>query len=104
GDLPGAAVATAGIFLPSFIFVVLLAKIIWRLRASARMGAFLDAVNVSSVGLMAAVTFTLVENTLLEWRSWVLAALAAVLLSVFKLSPLWLIPASSIAGWLLFQF
>jgi chromate transport protein ChrA len=53
---------------------------------------------------MAAVTFTLVENTLLEWRSWVLAVLAAVLLSVFKLSPLWLIPASSIAGWLLFQF
>ncbi len=104
GELPGAAVATAGIFLPSFIFVVLLAKIIWRLRASARMGAFLDAVNVSSVGLMVAVTFTLVENTLLEWQSWVLAALSAVLLSVFKLSPLWLIPASSIAGWLLFQF
>ena len=104
GELPGAAVATAGIFQPSFIFVVLLAKNIWRLRASARMGAFLDAVNVSSVGLMAAVPFTLVENTLLEWRSWVLAVLAAVLLSLFKLSPLWLIPASSIAGWLLFQF
>lgn len=102
GDLPGAAVATAGIFLPSFIFVVLLAKIIWRLRASARLGAFLDAVNVSSVGLMAAVTFTLVEKTLLEWQNWVLAGLAAVLLSVFKLSPLWLIPSSCAAGWLLF--
>ena len=102
GDLPGAAVATAGIFLPSFIFVVLLAKIIWRLRASARLGAFLDAVNVSSVGLMAAVTFTLLQNTMLQWQNWVLAVLAAVLLSVFKLSPLWLIPASSAAGWLLF--
>ena len=101
--IPGAAIASAGIFLPSFIFVVLLAKILWRLRASQRMGAFLDAVNVSSVGLMAAVTLTLAQNTLTEWQSVALSGLAAILLAVFKLSPLWLIPASSIAGWLLFQ-
>jgi len=101
--IPGAAVASVGIFLPSFIFVVLLAKILWRLRASPRMGAFLDAVNVSSVGLMAAVTITLVQSTLVQWQSWVLAVLATVLLLAFKWSPLWLIPASSITGWLLFQ-
>lgn len=101
--VPGAAIASAGIFLPSFIFVVLLAKILWRLRASQRMGNFLDAVNASSVGLMAAVTVTLAQNTLFQWQSAVLAALAMVLLVVLKWSPLWLIPASSVAGWLLFQ-
>ena len=101
--VPGAAIASAGIFLPSFIFVVLLAKILWRLRASQRMGNFLDAVNASSVGLMAAVTVTLAQNTLFQWQSAVLAALAMVLLVVIKWSPLWLIPASSVAGWLLFQ-
>ena len=102
--VPGAAIASAGIFLPSFIFVVLLAKILWRLRASQRMGNFLDAVNASSVGLMAAVTVTLAQNTLFQWQSAVLAALAMVLLVVLKWSPLWLIPSSSVAGWLLFQF
>ena len=101
--VPGAAIASAGIFLPSFIFVVLLAKILWRLRASQRMGNFLDAVNASSVGLMAAVTVTLAQNTLFQWQSAVLAVLAMVLLVVFKWSPLWLIPSSSVAGWLLFQ-
>ena len=101
--VPGAAIASAGIFLPSFIFVVLLAKILWRLRASQRMGNFLDAVNASSVGLMAAVTVTLAQNTLFQWQSAVLAALAMVLLVVLKWSPLWLIPSSSVAGWLLFQ-
>ena len=101
--VPGAAIASAGIFLPSFIFVVLLAKILWRLRASQRMGNFLDAVNASSVGLMAAVTITLAQNTLFQWQSAVLAVLAMVLLVVFKWSPLWLIPSSSVAGWLLFQ-
>ena len=101
--VPGAAIASAGIFLPSFIFVVLLAKILWRLRASQRMGNFLDAVNASAVGLMAAVTVTLAQNTLFQWQSAVLAVLAMVLLVVLKWSPLWLIPASSVAGWLLFQ-
>ena len=108
--VPGAAIASAGIFLPSFIFVVLLAKVLWRLRASQRMGDFLDAVNASSVGLMAAVTVTLAQNTLypsdeagLQWQSAALAVLATVLLVVLKWSPLWLIPCSSVAGWLLFQ-
>ena len=108
--VPGAAIASAGIFLPSFIFVVLLAKVLWRLRASQRMGNFLDAVNASSVGLMAAVTVTLAQNTLypsgeagLQWQSAALAVLATVLLVVLKWSPLWLIPCSSVAGWLLFQ-
>ncbi|MEC8935372.1 MAG: chromate efflux transporter [Planctomycetota bacterium] len=101
--VPGAAIASAGIFLPSFIFVVLLAKILWRLRASRSMGNFLDAVNASSVGLMAAVTVTLAQNTLFQWQSAVLAVLAMVLLVVLKWSPLWLIPSSSVAGWLLFQ-
>ena len=101
--VPGAAIASAGIFLPSFIFVVLLAKILWRLRASRRMGNFLDAVNASSVGLMAAVTVTLAQNTLFQWQSAALAVLAMVLLVVLKWSPLWLIPSSSVAGWLLFQ-
>ena len=107
--LPGAIVASVGIFLPSFFFVLLLAKVLWRLRSSPRMGAFLDAVNVSSVGLMAAVTIMLTRDILLpseggfSWQNGVLMVIAAVLLAGFKLSPLWLIPSSCAAGWVLFQ-
>ena len=50
--IPGAVVATAGIFLPSFFFVLMLNPIIPRLRQSAWASAFLDAVNVSAVALM----------------------------------------------------
>ena len=107
--LPGALVASVGIFLPSFFFVLLLAKVLWKLRSSPRMGAFLDAVNVSSVGLMAAVTIMLTRDILLpseggfSWQNGVLMVIAAVLLAGFKLSPLWLIPSSCAAGWVLFQ-
>ena len=45
--LPGAFVATAGIFLPSFVFVALSGPLVPRLRRSPAAGAFLDGVTVA---------------------------------------------------------
>src|SRR5437899_9378093 len=59
GGVPGAALATLGIFLPSFVFVALSHPLIPRLRTSLRAGAFLDGVNVAALGLVAAVTWQL---------------------------------------------
>ena len=52
--LRGAAVATAGIFLPAFLFVALTAPILPRLRAHRDLGAALDGLNAASLGLMVA--------------------------------------------------
>ena len=57
--VPGALLATLGIFLPSFVFVAASSPLISRIRRSARAGGFLDGVNVASLGLMAAVTWQL---------------------------------------------
>jgi len=51
----GAAVATLGIFLPSFVFVALLSPLARRLRASAWAAPFLAAVRVAAVALLVAV-------------------------------------------------
>jgi len=59
GGVPGAAVATMAIFLPSFFYVALLAPILFSLRQSAWMAAFLDSMNAYAVTLMAGVTFRL---------------------------------------------
>jgi chromate transporter len=53
--LPGAALATIGIFLPSFVFVAAVNPLVPLLRRSPWMGGFLDGVNVAALGLMAAV-------------------------------------------------
>ena len=42
GGAQGAAVATVGIFLPSFFYVALLAPVLFRLRKSTWIAAFLD--------------------------------------------------------------
>jgi chromate transporter len=98
---PGAAVATAAIFLPSFVYVAALNPLIPRLKRSPWMADFLAAVNVSSVALMAAVTVKLAQTVLTGWQS-VLIALLALAVSVrWKVSSTWLILGGGVLGWLL---
>jgi chromate transporter len=100
--LPGAAVATVGIFLPSFLFVLVVNPWVPKLRRSAWMGAFLDAVNVAAVGLMAAVTFRLGAATLDAWPAWAIAALSAVAVLRFRVGAVWIVLAGALLGRLLF--
>jgi len=57
--LPGAAVATAAIFLPAFVVVALVAPWIERIRDRPLTAALLDGVNAAAIGLMAAVALQL---------------------------------------------
>lgn len=97
----GALVATAGIFLPAFIFVALSGPLVPRLRASPSAAAFLDGVNVASLALMAVVTLQLGRSALVDVATWLSAALAALLLVRFKLNATWLILGGAVAGYLL---
>jgi len=97
--LPGALLATLGIFLPSFIFVALSNRFIPRLRSSPWLGALLDGVNIASLGLMAAVTWQLGRASLLDPLTVALALVSAVLLFRFKVNSTWLVLGGAIAGW-----
>lgn len=99
--VPGAIVATVGVFLPSFVFVVVLNPVLPRLRRSAWMGAFLDAVNVSSVGLMATVSVKLAGASLTSWPAWVIALAAGAVGLRWKVAGTWLVLGGAVAGWLL---
>ena len=99
GGVPGAAVATAGIFLPSFVFVALSGPLIPRLRRSAVAGAVLDGVNAASLALMAAVTWHLGRAAMGDVSSLVLFGAAAVLLVRFRINSAWLVLAGALAGW-----
>ena len=101
GGVPGAAVATVGIFLPSFFYVALLAPVLFRLRQSAWMASFLDAVNVCAVALMAGVTFRLGADALRSWPSCVIALASLVVLLRWKVNPAWVVLGGGIVGLLL---
>jgi chromate transporter len=96
--VPGAVVATLGIFLPSFFLVAITNPLIPRLRQSAWMSAFLDAVNAAAIGLLALVSVMLARGSLVDVQSWLIAMAAAIALMVWKVQPAWLILGGAIAG------
>jgi len=100
----GALVATVAIFLPSFLFVVALNPVVPRLRRSRWTSAFLDAVNISSVGLMAAVTLELTRTTLTGWPARLIALAATVVGLRVEVNATWLVLGGAIMGWLLWAW
>lgn len=104
GGLPGALLATLGIFLPSFIFVAISNPLIPRLRQSPWAGGFLDGVNVASLGLMAAVTWQLATAAIIDPVTILIVLLSLLLLLRYNVNSTWLILGGAIAGLLSFSF
>jgi chromate transporter len=98
GGVYGALVATAGIFLPGFIFVAASRPLIPRIRRSKSAAAFLDGVNVGAVALMIAVTWRLSRAALVDFPTGAIAALSAIVLIYIRTNPAWLIFAGGLFG------
>jgi chromate transporter len=96
--MTGAVVATAGIFLPAFVFVALSAPLIPAMRRSPVTGAILDAVNVASLALMAAVTLALARDTLIDATTVLMTAASAALLFRYRTNPTLLIASGAAIG------
>ncbi|GAB5535468.1 MAG: chromate efflux transporter [Rubricoccaceae bacterium] len=97
--VPGALVATLGIFLPSFLFAGILHPIVPRLREAAWSAALLDAVNAVAVALMAVVTVRLALATLTGPALWGIFALAAGWVLWKKPNVVWVVAFGAALGW-----
>lgn len=96
--VPGALLATLGIFLPSFVFVALSNPVIPRLRNSPWASGMLDGVNAASLGLMAAVMWQLGWASLVDPWTMALALVSVVLLFRFRVNSTWLVLGGAVAG------
>ena len=94
----GAALATAGIFLPAFVFVAISGLIIPRLRQSPAAAAVLDGVNAASLALMAVVTLQLGRAALVDIPSLAIAALAALALLRWRWNTALIVLAAAVLG------
>ena len=98
GGTSGALLATLGIFLPSFIFVLISNPLIPKLRNSPWAGSLLDGVNASSLGLMAAVTIQLSSSSLTDFPTGLIAVVSLILLLRYKINSTWLIAGGALVG------
>ena len=102
GGFWGAIAATAGIFMPSFLFVWLLNPLIPKMRKSKVLGYFLDSINVAAVAIMLAVLVTMSKQTLVDWQATLIAVVSVVLIFGFKkVSVMWVLIIGAILGYVL---
>jgi chromate transporter len=102
----GAVAASLGIFLPSFLFVLLLNPLIPKMRKSKVLGYFLDSVNVAAVAVMAGVLIEMSRVVLInDWRAIVIAVISiGVTFGLKKSNAMWTVLGGSILGYLLLLF
>jgi chromate transporter len=98
GGLPGALVATAAIFLPSFVLVAALEPLIGRVRRSPWAGAALDGVTVAALGLMTGVAIDLGRTAITDPLTAAIAVATLLVLLRWRPNPLWLVLAGAAVG------
>jgi chromate transporter len=96
--VPGAALATAGIFRPAYVFVALSGPLVPRLRRSPVVGAVLDGVIAASLALMALVTWQLARAAVVDAPSAALTLASIALLLRFRLNSAWLVLGGGLIG------
>jgi chromate transporter len=103
GGFGGAIAATAGIFLPSFIFVALLNPIIPKLRQSPVRSAFLDTVNAVSIAIIFAVAPQMGRESICDIKSGIIFLIGLVLALLFpRLNTAFIIVIGAFAGYILY--
>jgi chromate transporter len=100
--LPGAFVATVGIFLPAFLLVAISGPLVSRIRQSLVAASFLDGVIVGSLALMAYVTYELGRSTLIDLITVTWAIVCSLLLIRFRVNSAWLVLTGAAIGFLMF--
>lgn len=98
----GAIAATLAIFLPSFIFVLILNPLIPKMRKSTIIAVILDAINVAAVALIIAVSIEMAKDTLTDWRTILIAAISLIVVFVFKkMNSAFIVLGGTVVGYLL---
>jgi len=118
----GALAASLGIFLPSFLFVLLLNPLIPKMQKSKFLRGFLDSVNVAAVGIMIAVLFTMARDTIFpetidhilsniesirtfEWKALLITIIStSVVFGLKKVNVMWTILGGAALGYILHLF
>ena len=103
GGVPGAVLATVGIFLPAFLLVAFVQPLVPKIRRRPWSAGFLDGVNAAAIGLMAAVLAVIGRGAVTDWLTLALAVASAALLVRWKVNSALLMLGGAAVGLLVSQ-
>lgn len=101
GGIPGAALASAAVFLPAFAAILLAIPLMHRIRQARDVQAFLRAVNAAVVGAILGATVPLAQGAIVGLSTGAIALASLLLLGRYHLDTLYLVLGGAAAGLLL---
>ena len=97
--MDGALVATAGMFAPSLIFVLIGTPIIRKYRSNGRVQGFIRGITVAVVGVLVGTSFLVARSSIHDWLSLGLLVLAlGIIWSKWKVPDQMLVGAGALIG------
>jgi chromate transporter len=100
--LAGAIAATAGIFVPSAIVMILCSRLLDRIKKSAIVKSALRGIRPAVVGMIAAAVVSVAKTAAPVWLSVAIFAAALIALLRFRVEAVWIIPAAGAVGFFAF--
>ena len=94
----GAAISTIGIFLPSFLFVLIVAPILIRHRAQPDVKGFVKGAYAAAIGTILGAAVLLGKIAIGDWLTALIAATSLIVLFRWKVSNPMLVAATAIIG------
>ena len=99
----GSMLATSAVVLPSFLITYWICRLYVRLKDNAVFAAVLKSFKPLVIGLLAAAAIALMTpSNFIDYKSWIIFAAAFALTMFTRLSPMLVIVAAGIAGFLLY--
>ena len=101
--IAGSMLATSAVVLPSFLITYWICRLYTRLRNNPVFAAVLKSFKPLVIGLLAAAAIALMTpSNFIDYKSWIIFAAAFALTMFTRLSPMLVIVAAGIAGFLLY--
>ncbi len=98
----GAIAATAGVFTPSAVLMVVCTGLFHRIKESPMVQAVLRGVRPAVVGMIAAAVLIVGQTMVPTWISAVIFGASLISLLYFRVNAVWIIPVAGIAGYLVY--
>jgi len=98
----GSVVATIGIFLPSFLLILIVAPILMRYRTSPNVQGFIKGAYAAAIGTILGACVLLGRIAIGDWLTALVALVSLVVLFRWKVSNPLLVAAAAIIGLIAF--
>ena len=98
----GSVTATIGIFLPSFLFILIVAPILMRYRQNPNVQGFIKGAYAAAIGTILGACVLLGKIAIGDWLTALVALGSLVVLFRWKVSNPWLVAATAIIGLIAF--